>query len=253
MEEKLTKTSWKQRLIIIIVAVVMLGSFIAVYMGIVLGSNKSTSTDTSSKVDEAKINELTEQYTAKKAEVDKAAKSLNDKWLPTLKKYKSEVKSYNSATANNEGLKTKDLEVGKGKELKSGDTDYFAYYIGWCADESIFDSSFDDSSNPTALNSPLDPSVGLIQGWTEGVVGMKLGGVREITIPGELAYGESQEICGGKNSPLKFVIAAIEKTEPLKTLNAELTEITMKLQYAYYGIDPDQATSSAGGAEAETK
>lgn len=244
MDEKLTKTSMKQRIIILIVAIVMLGSFIAVYLLIVLGNSKSES-DSKSKVDEKKIAELTEVYNDKKSKVDEAAKPLSEKYFATMSGYKSEVKAYNSETANKDGLKTKDLKVGTGKELKADDSEYFAYYFGWCADESIFDSSFDDEKSPKSLNAPLDPSLGLIEGWKKGVVGMKLGGVREITIPGELAYGESQEICGGKNSPLKFVVMAIEKTEPLATLNKELTDATMRLQYAYYGIDYDETMKSA--------
>ena len=79
-----------------------------------------------------------------------------------------------------------------------------------------------------------------------GMAGARLGGVREITIPGELAYGESREICGGKNKPLKFIVMPIERTEPLATLSDELNDITMRLQYAYYGIDYDNLTVPEG-------
>ena len=68
---------------------------------------------------------------------------------------------------------------------------------------------------------------------------MKIGGIREITIPGELAYGDSMEICGGKNKPLKFMVMAKAKEGSLKTLAEELDEANMRLQYAYYGIDYD--------------
>ena len=74
---------------------------------------------------------------------------------------------------------------------------------------------------------------GLIEGWNEGVVGMKLGGIREITIPGELAYGENREICGGLNSPLKFIILALEEDDKLGTLNQELQNIYIQLMQNY--------------------
>lgn len=231
MDQNSVKTSTKQRVIIAIVAIVMLGSIIASYAAIVIsGSQKSSSTP---EVDQSLISDLTAKYEAKSAEVDAAAKTFSDTYYNEFSAYQSEVKAYNEISANEGGLVKTDLKAGTGRELAEGDTDYFAYYIGWCADETIFDSSLDSG----ALKAPLSASVGLIEGWNLGVVGMKLGGVRELTIPGELAYANSREICGGMNKPLKFVIMAIEKQEPLATLSTELNDIMMRLQYAYYGID----------------
>ena len=109
------------------------------------------------------------------------------------------------------------------------------------ADGTIFDSSFDDSENPTAFGGILDVSLGMIEGWYFGMNGARIGGVREITIPGELAYGENMEICGGYNKPLKFVVMTKEKADPLKTLASELDTAYMRYQYALYGIDYDAA------------
>ena len=244
MEEKATRTSTKQRIFIGFIAFLLLGSFVAVYAGIVLGKN-GDATSTNSNVDQAKVNELLKAYTEASSAADEATKPLSDKYFAEFSKYKSEVKSYNSSTANDEGLKTKDLKVGTGATLKESDANYLAYYIGWCADESIFDSSLDNTSNPTALKSPLDPSAGLIEGWGKGIAGMKVGGVRELTIPGELAYGEDQEICGGTNSPLKFIIMAIEKTDKIsELLEAKETAYYRYLYYSNYGIDYDELMSS---------
>ncbi len=231
MEEKALKTSWKQRVAIIVVAVLMLGSVVLTYMLVVLNGNSSSS----SSKDEAQIAELTEEYQKKSEEIEAAAKPLSDKYFDEFVKYKSEVKSYNSANANAAGLETKDLKTGSGKTLEEGDTDYAAYYIGWCADGSIFDSSFNNNEGPTSLKAPLDAGVGLIEGWNQGVIGMKLGGVRQLTISGQLAYGDTQEICGGTNSPLKFIVYALEPDAKLKELNNELDDIYMRLYYAYSG------------------
>lgn len=237
MDQNSVKTSTKQRVIIAIVAIVMLGSIIASYAAIVIsGSQKSSSTP---EVDQSLISDLTAKYEAKSAEVDAAAKTFSDTYYNEFSAYQSEVKAYNETSANEGGLVKTDLKIGTGRELTEGDADYFAYYIGWCADETIFDSSLDSG----ALKAPLSASVGLIEGWNLGVVGMKLGGVRELTIPGELAYANSREICGGMNKPLKFVIMAIEKQEPLATLSTELNDIMMRLQYAYYGIDYNAGAS----------
>lgn len=236
MEEKTLKTSTWQRVIIIVIAILLLGSTVLTYMFVVMGSSNSGS----SASNDEKVNELIAQYDAKQAEIDAAAKPLSDKYFPEFKTYQSKVKAYNSATANSKVLETEDLKVGTGKTLAEGDTNYAAYYLGWCADGSVFDSSFNNEkdtevSTATGLVSPLDPSGGLIEGWNQGVVGMKLGGVRQITMSGDLAYGDTREICGGYGSPLKFIVMAIEPDETVTKLNKELNDIYLQLYMAMYG------------------
>lgn len=235
MEEKSLKTSVWQRVVIIVIAILLLGSTILTYMFIVMGNGDSSA---SSSANEDKINELIAEYDAKQEEIDAAAKPLSDKYFDEFKKYQSNVKAYNSATANSKVLETEDLKAGTGKTLTEGDTNYAAYYLGWCADGSIFDSSFNneadtDISTATGLKSPIDPG-SLIEGWNQGVVGMKLGGVRQITMSGDLAYGDTREICGGYGSPLKFIVMAIEPDETLKKLNDELNDIYLQLYMAMY-------------------
>lgn len=231
MDEKALKTSWKQRVIIIAIAILLIAGTVLTYVFIVInGTNEISKQEESS----ALVKDLSKRYEEKQEEIEVAAEPLSDKYFKELEKYKSEVKAYNSANANSEGLKSKDLKTGNGKQLKEGDTDYYAYYIGWCPDGTIFDSSFDSSDSPTALKAPLDASIGLIEGWNQGVVGMKLGGVRELTISGDLAYGE-QEMCDSTNTPLKFVVMAIESPEELKKLNQELEELYIQLISASYG------------------
>lgn len=233
MDEKALKTSWKQRIIIIIVALLLLGSTVLAYVLIVL-NNKGSNSSSNSSANSAEVAELQEQYEAKAAEIEAAAKPLSDKYFKDFSQYKSNAKAYNAETVNNAGLKTQDLKAGNGKTLAKDDTDYAAYYVGWCPDGSIFDSSFDDSDDPKSLKAPLDPSIGLIDGWNEGVIGMKLGGVRQIEMSGDLAYGDSQEICGTTGSPLKFIVMAIAKDEKLDKLNQEAEEIYLQLYQAYY-------------------
>lgn len=244
MDEKLTKTSLKQRLFIGFIAFLMLGSFAAVYIGIAVGGDGSD--NKKADVDQTKLSELLKDYTDKKAVADEAAKPFSDKYFPEFSKYRSEVKGYNANAVNEGELTTSDLKKGDGSSI-GDDTQYLAYYIGWCADESIFDSSFDNADNPTSLKTPLDPSAGLIEGWTSGVKGMKIGGVRELAIPSNLAYGDSQEICGGKNSPLKFVVMAIPYDENLAGLIADVSNAYLRyMYYANYGIDINDMTQASG-------
>jgi len=235
MDEKELKTSPKQRFFIILIAILMLGSIIAGYVAIILNNGGSSSSD--SKVDEAKIAE----YQAAYDEVSNKVADASKKYFDKLVKYKSEVKAYNESSANEGGVQAKDLAKGDGRTIAENDSEYLAYYIGWCADETIFDSSFDDSANPTKLKSFIDlKSNQLIEGWYTGMKGAKIGGVREITIPSELAYGEG-EICGGTNKPIKFIVMPIAREGEMADLADELSLAMNKLQYAYYGMDYDES------------
>ena len=208
MDEKSIRTSTKQRIIIGFIAVLLFVSTIMVYALIVLNGEKSKK-GTAEQNAELKV--LAKELDEKKKDKENAVKALNDKYFETLKSARSSIKSYNVSRAQNDGLKSIDLSVGTGATLEK-ESKYLAYYFGWCSDESVFDSSFDDNSNPKSLKDPLDVtgSGSLITGWSDGLVGAKLGGVRELHIPSTLAYGDTKEICGGKNSPLYFVILPFE-------------------------------------------
>ncbi len=84
-----------------------------------------------------------------------------------------------------DGLLVRDLKVGDGPEVKAG-AQVVVDYIGWLkTDGTVFDSSF---KRPEPF--PGDLAGGLIRGWMQGVPGMKVGGIRKLVIPPELAYGE---------------------------------------------------------------
>ena len=90
------------------------------------------------------------------------------------------------------------------------------HIIWWNPEGTVFDQSIDGE---TLRALPIDGlgEAALIEGWKEGLIGMKIGGVRELTIPSDLAYGEqgggNEDIPG--DTPLKFVIYAIEKPEEI--------------------------------------
>ena len=82
------------------------------------------------------------------------------------------------------GLLIEDITEGSGAEAAAGHT-VSVHYTGWLTDGSKFDSSKD-------RNDPFDFPLGarhVIAGWDEGVQGMKVGGVRKLTIPPNLGYG----------------------------------------------------------------
>jgi FKBP-type peptidyl-prolyl cis-trans isomerase FkpA len=81
------------------------------------------------------------------------------------------------------GLYTQDLVVGTGAEALSGMT-VSVHYSGWLPEGALFDTSRDDL-RPFAF---VLGKGQVIQGWDEGVAGMKVGGQRRLIIPSELGY-----------------------------------------------------------------
>jgi len=244
MDEKELKTSPKQRIFIAVIAIIMLGSMIAGYAAIVINGSNKSSADASSdtqQVDPAKVAEYEEAYNKKVAEFGEATKKDFDKFMGYEKDI---IKAYNETSANTGGVQTNDLHTGSGEAVAEDGSNYLAYYVGWCADESVFDSSLNDPKNPTAFSKVLDPSMGMIEGWTAGVDGMNIGGVREITIPSQLAYADKMEICGGYNKPLKFLVMAVAKEDSLNAMSKSLDDAYMRWQYAQYGIDYDSVKAN---------
>jgi FKBP-type peptidyl-prolyl cis-trans isomerase len=82
------------------------------------------------------------------------------------------------------GLQYWDIKLGLGSLAKTGDH-LKVHYTGWLTTGKKFDSS-------VGTNQPFDFTLGqseVIKGWDEGIVGMKVGGKRQLRIPPELAYG----------------------------------------------------------------
>ena len=82
-------------------------------------------------------------------------------------------------------LQIEDMVVGTGAEAIKGKL-VSVHYTGWLTDGKKFDSS-KDRGQPFQF--PLGRGH-VIQGWDQGVEGMKVGGKRKLTIPPELGYGD---------------------------------------------------------------
>ncbi len=98
-------------------------------------------------------------------------------------------------------LKIEDIKVGDGAEAKTGNT-VSVNYMGTLVNGTKFDSSYERGT-------PFDFTLGqgqVIQGWDKGILGMKVGGKRKLTIPSELAYGSQSVGSIPANSTLVFEV-----------------------------------------------
>ena len=89
-----------------------------------------------------------------------------------------------SITTTESGLQIEEIKLGEGDTAHTGQF-VSVHYTGWLTNGSKFDSSKD-------RDEPFEFPLGrrnVIAGWDEGVQGMRVGGVRKLTIPPQLGYG----------------------------------------------------------------
>jgi peptidylprolyl isomerase len=102
-----------------------------------------------------------------------------------------------------------DSNEGTGDAVKTGNT-IAVHYTGWLYENGMRGAKFDSSVD---RGQPFVFTVGqgVISGWSQGVVGMKKGGKRELIIPSDLGYGARG--AGGvipPNATLDFEIELLE-------------------------------------------
>jgi FKBP-type peptidyl-prolyl cis-trans isomerase FkpA len=98
-----------------------------------------------------------------------------------------------------------DLVVGTGAEAVSGST-LTVQYTGWFFDASKTDSKgvqFDSSLGTEPFEFTLGAGQ-VIEGWDQGLVGMRVGGLRRLIIPPSLAYGDTRRGTIPPNTTLVF-------------------------------------------------
>lgn len=99
-----------------------------------------------------------------------------------------------------DSLQKTDIKEGTGEEVKPGAT-VTAHYTGAVAATGVIFQSSHDSGQPIPFS-----LTGVIKGWTDGVPGMKVGGIRRLLIPADQAYGANPPSGSGipANAPLVF-------------------------------------------------
>jgi peptidylprolyl isomerase len=102
-----------------------------------------------------------------------------------------------------QGMKVEILKEGTGQASKTGDT-VFVHYAGTLTNGQEFDSSI-------KRGQPFSFTLGqnmVIDGWELGILGMKVGEKRRLTIPPELGYGNQG--AGGVIPPVSTLIFEVE-------------------------------------------
>ena len=121
-----------------------------------------------------------------------------------MKKYEGTKLTDFSPTAAVDSLQVVDISEGTGATVEPGAT-ITAHYTGaLCKNGIIFQSSH-DIGRPITFG--LDQ---VIRGWSQGVPGMKVGGMRRLVIPSEMAYGSARAASNiPPNSDLVFDIELV--------------------------------------------
>lgn len=103
-------------------------------------------------------------------------------------------------------LVSNDITVGSGTEAKAGDTVTVKYVGVACSTGKVFDASYTDGAKNQEFSFTLGKGQ-VIPGWDNGVAGMKVGGVRQLLIPPDQAYGAAGSPPAiGPNEVLNFVV-----------------------------------------------
>ncbi|HMD55407.1 MAG TPA: FKBP-type peptidyl-prolyl cis-trans isomerase [Phycisphaerae bacterium] len=176
----------------------VLGLVVGILIGMELQSFISSNSPNSGNQTAAK--QSTAQSAAPSGSSDTAAAAENVANTPDVAPDKPATKFVSTQTLA-DGLVIQDVKIGNGPTPKSGDA-VDVNYIGWLANGESFDSSY-------SRGQPFEFTLGqgqVIAGWDEGVATMKVGGIRQLVISANLAYGAQGQGPIPPNATLTFYI-----------------------------------------------
>jgi FKBP-type peptidyl-prolyl cis-trans isomerase FkpA len=136
-----------------------------------------------------------------------------------------------------QGLRILDVTTGTGAEVQAGDS-VRVNYIGFLTNGTVFDSSIERNQPSTfSLNQ-------VIQGWQQGIPGMRVGGVRRLDVPSELGYGTiGSPPSIPPNSRLVFEVQVLGIETPQQTTPSVTTPINTTPNDNFGGLTQDQIDS----------
>lgn len=117
-------------------------------------------------------------------------------------------------------LKIEDVKAGKGPGAKSGDVLTMSYR-GTLTNGKVFDETGKKKAPFTFVLGKGQ----VIKGWDQGLVGIKAGGKRKLTIPASLGYGDRNMGDIPPNSTLVFEVEALRIEDISKPAKVEIQEV----------------------------
>ncbi len=183
-------TSRAQRAGIWAIAILMVLSTIAMFVGMVLSMHNQSN----EQQQQADMQKQMEEYQKQMEEQAKKSAAASQ----PLDGYKAEA--FDAASVKKLGVE--ELKAGSGKEA-AANSKVTVNYFGWTPNGKIF-----DSSKKSGKVEPAELSLNeVIKGWTQGLTGVKEGAVVKLTIPADLAYGAQGSPPNIKpNEPLTFIV-----------------------------------------------
>lgn len=192
-----TTPKW-QRIFIWIIAIAMIVGTLAGFVFMIWASqdNSIDPNQIAQQKQQEEYQKQIEEYQKQQAEEQKKYRALDG--------YSDKVGTFDANSIKELAVDT--LKEGGGATIKDNAT-VNANYVGWTPEGKIFDSTKSEGSDATPRSFSLDQ---VIKGWKEGLSGKKVGGVYELTIPADKAYGEqgSGDLIKA-NMPLKFIVEVI--------------------------------------------
>ena len=152
---------------------------------------------------------------------DRDAKQLEKKKQEQQAEIQKQIEEYKKKVKEQEDAKPKDFDLsfkveaditdlkiidektGDGPEVKATDKLKVKYKGALATSGEVFDKNQD-------VGLTVDLDGGVIKGWTEGLTGMKVGGIRRLEIPADKAYGEEGNITIPANADLVFTVELLE-------------------------------------------
>lgn len=196
------KTPLSKRIGIIVIGLLMISGTVIGLISVIMAAQNS-------KVDPNTIatNKAVEKYNEQMKEYEKQQEEQRKK-MRALDGYTDKVGKFNADDVKELTVET--LKEGDGATVDKEDS-IKVNYTGWLPSGTIFDSTKMDGSNASPTTLSLKS---VIDGWTEGLTGKKVGGVYLLTIPSNKAYGDQGTSGIPANTPLKFIveIISIEKS-----------------------------------------
>ena len=120
----------------------------------------------------------------------------------------TQVESTTMSTESTEQLQIVDTVIGTGDVAAAGDT-VTVHYVGTFTNGTVFDASKSHPETVQGFSFPLGAGR-VIQGWDQGVAGMKVGGKRHLVIPASLGYGPNDYGPIPGNSTLIFDVELLK-------------------------------------------